>query len=148
MAKAWAERSRVDVRRLEVGKEWEYNEEMEGRVREGLRAEVVKKMGWCVEYEGEKLVGTVEEIGKEEVGVVCVVGEGGGVDGIEGVERCDLREAMDQDGLRTLRELCGLGDILAVKRDRRTVPILLAMDLLRGYVGEEVETSRDRRDPA
>ncbi|KJY02013.1 hypothetical protein TI39_contig264g00017 [Zymoseptoria brevis] len=146
MSRAWAQRKGVDQRKLDEGKEWIYDADMEVVIREKLVTDALKKLAWCAAAKhGEdgsgSLVGVMEEvIYEEEVGAVLYLGEDGvNKDVLGGVPTYDLKGLVDEESLVALREACGLEegkeDIIVLWKSPKTVPTLLALELLFGFTG-------------
>ncbi|SMQ55321.1 unnamed protein product [Zymoseptoria tritici ST99CH_1A5] len=146
MSRAWAQRKGVDQRKLDEGKDWIYDADMEAVVMEKLVTDVLKKLAWCAaathgEDGSGSLVGLMEEvIYEEEVGAVLLLGEDGvNKDVLGAVPTYDLKEAVDEESLVALRVACELEedkeDILVLWKSPKTVPTLLALELLFGFTG-------------
>ncbi|CZT23247.1 uncharacterized protein RCC_08958 [Ramularia collo-cygni] len=132
MKKPWAMRERKSVDKVAVAKEWEWDEEMDERVKGLLGREVVRRVRWCVGQE-EDLVGRVGEGDGEDEIVVRIGGEGDQIAGF------DLREMVDEEALVELRGLFDGADAFVLRRHSKTVITHLALEALRNYT-EEIDT--------
>lgn len=122
MKRSWAQREGKSVEKVNVAKEWEWDEEMGDRVKGLLGREVVRKVKWCQAQE-EGLVG------KDEEGVVVRIGGEGEV-----VEGYDLRGMVNEEMLAELRELVDGAEELVLRKHPKSTFAHLALEALKNYV--------------